>query len=153
MEDLHQRTNISYAELERQVLALCVNPNARILKKQPDNTRTLAPTDTYTVNKNFTAKRMRIVVNQIKLKGQQKEGTDGTDDKLSTDRSQHMDAAIVRVMKRHKTITHANLVTTVMGAINFKGSVELIKTRIAALIERDLMVRDEGETDTYRYLP
>lgn len=65
-----------------------------------------------------------------------------------------MDAAIVRVMKARKEYSHALLVSEVIPLIQrlFNPTQAQIKKRIETLIEREYLMRKEGDRNTYIYL-
>jgi len=65
-----------------------------------------------------------------------------------------VEAAIVRIMKARKTLAHNNLIAEVVKQLStrFNPDPTFIKQRIASLIEREYMERDENDRKIYHYL-
>jgi cullin 3 len=73
---------------------------------------------------------------------------------IRAQRQNVIDAVIVRIMKSRKTDIHNNLVEECCRQISiFRPEIQMIKTRIESLIERDYLKRDENERGRYIYLP
>ena len=73
-------------------------------------------------------------------------------EKITTDRSHAVDAAIVRIMKSRKKMSVVALrieVITIMQ--NFKPAESLIKKRIEFLIEREYLERDKQDPGNLVY--
>lgn len=70
------------------------------------------------------------------------------------ERKSLLDAAIVRIMKAKKTMTHQALVTATVDIMkkHFTPDVGMIKTRFEQLIEQEYMMRDEEEQGKYVYV-
>ena len=76
------------------------------------------------------------------------------DQDLVQQRGFELDAAIVRIMKSRKRLSHADLIGEVMAQIrNFVPQNRIIRTRIEGLIEREYLQRDESDNKFYIYLP
>lgn len=102
----------------------------RVLSKKPKG-REVATTDEFTFNEGFSDAKMRIKINQIQLK-ETKEENAKTHERVVKDRQFETKAAIVRIMKSRRRITHAELVAEVIKATRSRGVLELaeIKTNI-----------------------
>ena len=81
-------------------------------------------TDEFEYNAGFSDPKMRIKINQIQLK-ETKEENKTTHERVAADRHYETQAAIVRIMKSHKKITHAELVAEVIKATRSRGVLEL----------------------------
>ncbi|TAQ88352.1 hypothetical protein B7494_g3310 [Chlorociboria aeruginascens] len=147
-EHIQQTTGLVDVELQRTLQSLACG-KLRILTKHPKG-RDVNPTDTFTINLNFTDPKYRIKINQIQLK-ETKEENEQTHERVVQDRQYETQAAIVRIMKSRKTMTHANLVAEVINQTKGRGAVELpeIKKNIEKLIEKDYLEREGG---SYVYL-
>lgn len=77
-----------------------------------------------------------------------------TSDRVLTDRSSHLQLAIVRIMKARKTVKHQELVMEVASQIGSRFRVESseVKKAISSLIERDYMARSEEQQNIYEYV-
>lgn len=93
-----------------------------MLSKKPKG-RDVIPTDEFTFNEGFSDPKMRIKINQIQLKETKEENTK-THERVAADRHYETQAAIVRIMKSRKKITHAELVAEVIKATRSRGVLE-----------------------------
>jgi hypothetical protein len=90
-----------------------------VLTKKPKG-REVNENDVFTYNADFADQKMRIKINQIQLK-ETKEENKGVHERVAADRHYETQAAIVRIMKSRKTITHAELVAEVISATRNRG--------------------------------
>jgi cullin-4 len=107
-------------------------------------------TDTFSVNLGFEHPKYRVKINQVQLK-ETKEENQETHMRVAEDRNFETQAAIVRIMKSRKTISHAELVAEVIKATISRGvlGVADIKKNIDRLIEKDYMEREDGNMYSY----
>jgi hypothetical protein len=78
----------------------------------------------------------------------------GNEKGIELGRALSVDAAIVRVMKARRIISHNALQIEVLTQVShFKPDSKLIKQRISALIEKAFIERDTLDQTMYRYLP
>ena len=83
----------------------------------------MSNSDTFTVNLNFSDPKYRIKINQIQAK-ESKEENKETHERVAADRNYETQAAIVRIMKTRKTISHAELVAEVISATKNRGPLD-----------------------------
>ncbi|KUJ09922.1 Cullin-domain-containing protein [Mollisia scopiformis] len=145
---IQSSTGLVDNELQRTLQSLACG-KFRILTKSPKG-RDVNPDDNFTFNQSFWEQKYRIKINQIQLK-ETKEENKETHERVQQDRQYETQAAIVRIMKSRKTITHANLVSEVIEQTKKRGAVELseIKKNIEKLIEKEYIDREEGGLYTY----
>lgn len=72
------------------------------------------------MNISFSHPKYRIKINQIQAKETKAENRQ-THERVAADRNFETQAAIVRIMKSRKTITHAELVSEVITATKSRG--------------------------------
>ncbi|KAI1306346.1 ubiquitin ligase subunit CulD [Xylaria venustula] len=146
-QQISERSGLSGQDLDRTLQSLACG-KFRVLAKDPKG-KIVNPTDTFAVNKSFSDPKFRIKINQIQLK-ETKEENKETHERVARDRQFETQAAIVRIMKSRKTMTHANLVAEVINQTKKRGAVEPaeIKQNIEKLIEKDYLER-EGSSYTY----
>ncbi|KAJ8069120.1 hypothetical protein OCU04_002794 [Sclerotinia nivalis] len=146
--DISKATGLVDGELKRTLQSLAC-AKVRPLTKYPKG-KEISETDTFTINLNFSDPKFRIKINQIQLK-ETKEENKETHEKVIQDRSFETQAAIVRIMKSRKTMTHQNLVAEVINQTKGRGAVEPaeIKKHIEKLIEKDYIEREDGGVYTY----
>ncbi|CAL4956644.1 unnamed protein product [Urochloa decumbens] len=120
----------------------------KILNKEPSG-RTISPKDVFEFNHKFTDKMRRIKV-QLPPSDEKKKVIDD----VNKDRRFAIDAALVRIMKSRKIMTHQNLVAECVEQLSrmFKPDIKMIKRRIEDLITREYLERDKDSANSYRYL-
>ena len=108
-------------ELKRTLQSLAC-AKYRVLSKKPKG-REVNATDEFSYNPGFSDAKMRIKINQVQLK-ETKEENKTTHERVAADRHYETQAAIVRIMKSRKLITHAELVAEVIKATRSRGVLE-----------------------------
>jgi hypothetical protein len=63
------------------------------------------------------------------------------------DRQYQIDAALVRIMKTRKALSHKLLVGEAMGQLKFPLKASDLKKRIESLIDREYMARDKDNSE------
>ncbi|OJJ51011.1 hypothetical protein ASPZODRAFT_156001 [Penicilliopsis zonata CBS 506.65] len=146
---IKEATGLSDPELIRTLQSLAC-AKYRVLIKHPKG-KDVNPTDEFSYNSKFVDAKMHIKINQIQLK-ETKEENKKINEQADADRHYEAQAAIVRIMKSRKTITHQELVTEVIKATMTRGYLDPkdIKKNIERLIEKDYMERDED--NRYQYV-
>lgn len=120
-EQIATATQLSGGELERTLQSLAC-AKIRPLVKSPKG-KDINPTDTFVVNKAFSDPKYRIKINQIQLKETKAENKE-THEKVAADRQFETQAAIVRIMKSRKTMTHPQLVAEVINQTKSRGAMD-----------------------------
>ncbi|RKF53122.1 Cullin-4B [Erysiphe neolycopersici] len=145
---IQHATGLVDVDLERTLQSLSC-AKFRVLTKHPKG-RDVHHTDTFTVNVNFSDPKYKIKINQIQLK-ETKEENKETHDRVMQDRQYETQAAIVRIMKSRKTITHSNLISEVIEQTRKRGSIEIsqIKSNIDRLIDKEYLERVNGGSYVY----
>ena len=136
------------AEVKRTLQSLAC-AKLRPLTKHPKG-KDINTTDTFTVNTNFEHPKYRVKINQVQLK-ETKEENKETHIRVAEDRNFECQAAVVRIMKGRKTISHQDLVAETIKATMSRGVLAMsdIKKNIDRLIEKDYMEREEGGMYSY----
>ncbi|KAH7041036.1 Cullin family protein [Microdochium trichocladiopsis] len=147
-QQVSEGTGLTGGDLDRTLQSLACG-KSRVLTKNPKG-KEVNPTDTFTVNKAFVDPKYRVKINQIQLK-ETKEENQATHERVAQDRQFETQAAIVRIMKSRKTMTHAELVAEVINQTKSRGAVDTaeIKKNIEKLIEKEYL---EREGNSYEYL-
>ncbi|KAI8137354.1 Cullin [Fennellomyces sp. T-0311] len=101
------------------------------------------------LNFSFTSKRTKIKVAAAAQTEQQESQT--ARKAVDEDRRMYLQAAIVRIMKSRKALTHVQLVQEIIDQTRsrFTPSVSMIKKCIEQLIEKQFIAREERDTYTY----
>ena len=157
-EEIQAQTNIPEYELIRNLQSLSMAPKTRVLRKEPMAGKEIKPDDKFFFNDDFTSKYVRVKVgvvtgssNKVESNEERKQTRKRTDD----ERGIAIEAAIVRIMKQRKTLGHHQLMTETLTQLSsrFSPDVNMIKTKIEALIEREYLERGaDPSKPSYKYL-
>ncbi|KAI9012912.1 Cullin family-domain-containing protein [Gaertneriomyces semiglobifer] len=147
--DLQQASGLEDGELERTLQSLAC-AKIKVLTKIP-HSKNVTRTDMFEYNANFEHNLFRIKVNQIQMK-ETAEEQKMTEERVFQDRQYQVDAAIVRILKSRKTITHAVLASELLDQLKFMIETKDLKKRIESLIEREYMERDPKDNNVYHYV-
>ncbi|KAM4663007.1 cullin-4B [Discoglossus pictus] len=148
-EEIRQATGIEDGELRRTLQSLACG-RARVLVKIPKS-KDVDDGDKFTFNDDFRHQLFRIRINQIQMKETVEEQA-STTERVFQDRQYQIDAAIVRIMKMRKTLSHNLLVSEVYNQLKFPVKPADLKKRIESLIDRDYMERDKENPNQYNYV-
>ncbi|XP_028416649.1 cullin-4A-like [Dendronephthya gigantea] len=149
LEDIRSETRIEDNELRRTLQSLACG-RARVITKVPKG-KDIGDNDIFSFNAEFKHKLFRIKINQIQMKETPEENV-STTERVFQDRQYQIDAAIVRIMKTRKTLSHNLLVSEVYNQLKFPVKPADLKKRIESLIERDYMERDKEIQNQYHYV-
>lgn len=148
-DEIKQASNIEIGELKRTLQSLACG-RARVISKMPRG-REIDDGDKFQFNNEFTNKLFRIKINQIQMK-ETTEEQKATEERVYQDRQYQIDAAIVRIMKMRKTLSHNLLISELYKQLTFPVKPADLKKRIESLIDRDYMERDKDNQNKYNYV-
>ncbi|URE17705.1 Cullin family [Musa troglodytarum] len=148
-QDIKDSTGIDDRELRRTLQSLACG-KVRVLQKIPKG-REIEDEDSFVFNEEFTAPLYRIKVNAIQMKETVEENT-STTERVFQDRQYQVDAAIVRIMKTRKVLSHTLLITELFQQLKFPIKPVDLKKRIESLIDREYLERDKNNPQIYNYL-
>ncbi|THU61819.1 hypothetical protein C4D60_Mb07t27280 [Musa balbisiana] len=149
LQDIKDSTGIDDRELRRTLQSLACG-KVRVLQKIPKG-REIEDEDSFVFNEEFTAPLYRIKVNAIQMKETVEENT-STTERVFQDRQYQVDAAIVRIMKTRKVLSHTLLITELFQQLKFPIKPVDLKKRIESLIDREYLDRDKNNPQIYNYL-
>ncbi|CAG2107483.1 unnamed protein product [Medioppia subpectinata] len=176
-EDIANETDISEKDLVRALQSLAMGKaTQRVLIKTP-KTKEMEASHIFTVNDSFTSKLHRVKIQAglqsmpfflnpithlmlelfviiVTAKGESEPERKETRSKVDEDRKHEIEAAIVRIMKARKRMSHASLVAEVTEQLKtrFLPSPVVIKKRIEGLIEREYLARTPEDRKLYTYV-
>lgn len=116
LEAIQQATNVEDKELRRHLLSLL---RAKLLTKTPiEPKKKVENGDVFQVNLGFKSKLRRVTVALVGASNARASVAEraATDHKINEDRKLAIQAAIVRVMKSRKQLSHPQLVSEVRGS-------------------------------------
>ena len=90
-------------------------------------------------------------MNSIQLKESAEENA-ATSERVYQDRQYQIDAAVVRIMKTRKTLSHPLLISELYKQLKFPIRPADLKKRIESLIDREYLERDKASPKIYNYL-
>jgi cullin 3 len=166
VKEICDQTGLPVEEFQRHLLSLSLNPKARILTRKSDSgkAKTVDIDDEFQLIDTFDSKQRHV---RVPLLLEQASGVPemvSADDMIDTghgveqlvdeDRKHSIEAAIVRVMKTRKQLDHNGLVIEVTKMLNprFTPSIQMIKSRIDNLIDREFIARDNDDLKLYYYV-
>ncbi|XP_028272205.1 cullin-4B [Parambassis ranga] len=149
LEEIKLATGIEDSELRRTLQSLACG-KARVLTKIPKS-KDVEDGDKFSCNDDFKHKLFRIKINQIQMKETVEEQA-STTERVFQDRQYQIDAAIVRIMKMRKALSHNLLMSEVYNQLKFPVKPADLKKRIESLIDRDYMERDKENSNQYNYV-
>jgi len=148
--EIEAATRIPMADLHRTLQSLALHKYVKLILKEP-KAREVNDGDVFTYNAGFSHKMYRIIVTSISPKEQQEEEM-GVEQRVFEDRQHEVDAAVVRIMKVKKSLSHQQLLAEVFRTVSFPVKAADVKKRIESLIEREYLERDGERSSTYTYL-
>jgi len=131
LQDIKDATGIEDKELRRTLQSLACG-KVRVLQKQPKG-RDVEDEDQFVFNDDFNAPLFRIKVNAIQMKETVEENA-STTERVFQDRQYQIDAAIVRIMKTRKVLSHTLLITELFQQLKFPIKPADLKKRLKALL-------------------
>ena len=136
-------------ELRRTLQSLACG-RVRPLLKHPKG-RDVGDGDAFTWNAGFTASLFRLRINAIQLRETPAENA-ATSAAVAQDRAHAVDAAVVRIMKARRSLSHRLLVGELGAQLAFPLRPADLKKRLESLIDREYLARDAGDPNVYNYL-
>ncbi|KAK3902588.1 hypothetical protein C8A05DRAFT_44011 [Staphylotrichum tortipilum] len=155
-EEIQAKTNIPTLDLVRTLSSLSIPPKSRVLAKEPMS-KNVKTTDRFAFNTSFASKTIKIKAPVINSSSKVEDSDERKQTELKNDqtRCHVVDAAIVRIMKQRRELTHTQLTSEVINQLvgRFNPDVGMIKRRIEDLLGREYLERIEiGDAPAYRYL-
>uniref|UniRef100_A0A7S1EQY9 Cullin family profile domain-containing protein n=1 Tax=Timspurckia oligopyrenoides TaxID=708627 RepID=A0A7S1EQY9_9RHOD len=113
----------------------------------------LSKSMTYYLNADFTPKSVRLIVPSSTPRFVQREAKQAKK-QVEMDRGVQIDAAIVRILKSRRRLTHTELVSELIAQLSstFNPDIKLIKKRLEHLIESEYIERDTEDPSVYKYI-
>ncbi|RMZ54652.1 hypothetical protein APUTEX25_003030 [Auxenochlorella protothecoides] len=146
-------TQVPDAELRRVLQSLACVKGKNVLRKEPMS-KEIGDADVFSVNDSFQSRLYKVKIGMVVAQRESDEGKEETRERVEEDRKPQIEAAIVRIMKARKQLSHNSIVSEVTRqlAVRFIPNQQVIKKRIESLIERDFMERDATDRTLYRYI-
>ncbi|KAJ1721042.1 hypothetical protein LPJ53_004394 [Coemansia erecta] len=153
-EQIHAQTRIPSESLSRHLQSLACG-KYRVLIKTPMS-REISPSDVFQFNSGFKSPQYRIRIPVISARNnveteQEKEASQAA---IGQERQYVIEAAVVRIMKTRRQMTHEQLVNETVDQLSarFMASPKMIKSGIEKLIDREYLQRSPDDPRLYLYL-
>lgn len=153
-EEIQQESDIPEKDLIRALQSLSMGKLQQRLLMRTPKTKEIEPSNEFYVNDGFVSKFHKVKIQTVAAKGETEPERKETRSKVDEDRKHEIEAAIVRIMKSRKKLSHNLLVTDVTTQLRsrFLPSPVIIKKRIEGLIEREYLARTPEDRKVYVYL-
>jgi cullin-4 len=155
LAELQQQTGIAdSAELERILDSLSSSQCPVLIRERGAEAASSGPVTAparYRFNADLQTSRRRLRLLDIALLERQPEQVPSAP-VASPDRQHQIDAAIVRLLKKQKSLSHADLVQQLGAELCFGPSVSDVKQRVESLLQREYIGRDERDPNLYHYV-
>jgi len=148
-KDVMQATAIEDKELKVTLQSLACG-KVRVLRKEPKG-RDVTVEDVFFFDHTFKHALFRIKISSIQMR-ETEQDHEQTTQRVFQDRQYQIDAAIVRIMKARKSLSHSLLMSELFQQLKFPIKPPDLKKRIESLIDREYLERDPNGTSGYRYL-
>ncbi|KAI9318763.1 cullin 4A [Dichotomocladium elegans] len=146
-------TGIDDKDLKRVLESLVCGQHKLLLRKGStgDDDPEISVLDSFTYNSAFTSSsgKVKIIMPQYDQANHERKSTVT---KVLIDRQHQLEAAIVRIMKNKKKLSHEMLTKELATQVSFRVEAVDLKKRIESLIEKEYLGRDNDDTSTYVYL-
>ncbi|KAJ2720198.1 hypothetical protein GGI07_004763 [Coemansia sp. Benny D115] len=152
--EIREKTHIPHGALTRHLQSLACG-KFRILTKTPMS-RDVGPADVFAFNTKFKSPQYRIRIPVVSARNnvESEKEKAATQMAIEQERQYLIEAAVVRIMKARKQMTHEQLVNESIDQLSarFMASPKMIKDVIAKLIDRDYLQRSPDDPRLYIYL-
>jgi len=147
MQKIIEKTKMPADAVKRALYSLSC-AKYKILNKSPEG-KTVNPEDVFSFNEKFTDRSRRI-----KIALPPPDERKATIENVVQDRRHAIDAAIVRVMKTRKALAYNELVVEVVNQLqqSFLPEAKMIKMRVDDLINKEYIMRDEENSQVFKYI-
>jgi len=149
-KEISHATQIEIQELKRTLTSLVLGV-AKLVGRVDAKTKDISESDEFFFRKEFASKSRHIKINTLQL-AETKQENEKTQENVFKDRQYQVDAAIVRIMKTRKSLTHQQLITELFQHLKFPAKTSDLKKRIDSLIEREFIERDPHDHNNYLYM-
>jgi len=124
---------------------------AKLVGRVDAKTKDISENDEFFFRKEFASKSRHIKINTLQL-AETKQENEKTQENIFKDRQYQVDAAIVRIMKTRKSLSHQLLISELFQHLKFPAKTSDLKKRIDSLIEREFIERDPQDHNMYLYM-
>ncbi|KAH8026736.1 hypothetical protein HPB51_024235 [Rhipicephalus microplus] len=154
-KDIASKTNIPKTNLVRALNSLCMSKAIEpVLTKIPASNE-IESDHIFTVNDAFTSGLQMVKIESTSTKVNTAPKKNEPAINLDEDRRYQLEAAIIRTMKAHKTLSHQDLLAEVTNLLQtrYTPCSVAFRKRIDALVEREYLEPAGKDPEIYNYVP
>lgn len=149
--EIQEKTGIPETDLLASLQSISTGKFDILKRDNKNNSMNVNKSDIFSINDSFEHPLTHIKVNSVLLKEKENEASK-TKEQVFQDRQLAVDAAIVRIMKQNRKLTHQELLLNIQDYLKIEIPILDFKKRVDSLIERDYIERDEEDTNLYLYV-
>ncbi|KAL1422584.1 hypothetical protein MTO96_021992 [Rhipicephalus appendiculatus] len=154
-QDITSETNIPETSLVRALNSLCMGKASEpVLIKTPDSNE-IENEHIFTVNDAFTSGLQKVKIESTSTKKNTAPKKSEPAVNLDEDRRYELEAAIIRIMKARKTLSHEDLFAeaTKLLQTRYNPSPAAFRKRVDALVDREYLEKAGEDPEVYNYIP
>ncbi|XP_065299972.1 cullin-3-like [Dermacentor albipictus] len=157
-EEISSETSIPEPNLVRALNSLCTGKDSEPVLAKTPKSNVIDKDHVFAVNEDFTSGLQKVKIESTTSKKDSTPKNSGNVDNVGNvdeERRYELEAAIVRIMKACRTLSHDELLIEVTNVLEarYTPSPAAFKKRVDALIEREYLERDTENPEVYIYLP
>ncbi|EFA82957.1 cullin [Heterostelium album PN500] len=133
---IKELTGIEEETLKKNIKPLTSSKTRILNRKSKTKSKSIESDDLFSFNNDFTQKLVRIKVNAIQSQETVEENKK-TNDGVIQDRHQNIDAAVVRIMKARKSLTHNLLIAELIQQLKFSPKIIFDHIRLKRCCSHD----------------
>ncbi|KAH6936139.1 hypothetical protein HPB50_013801 [Hyalomma asiaticum] len=154
-EDIASETNIPETSLVRALNSLCASNASEPLITKTPATNEIDNDHVFSINESFTSGLQKVKIQSTSTKKRSEPMRNEPVINLDEDRRYELEAAIVRIMKARKQLSHDDLLVEVTKLLQgrYTPSAAAFKRRVDALVEREYLERSYEDPEVYIYTP
>ncbi|XP_075395964.1 cullin-4B-like [Tenrec ecaudatus] len=150
LEEIKAATGVEDKELRSTLQSLACGRAKALIKYSKG--RDVEDCDKFSYNEELEHKLFKKKINSMQLREKVQEKQTISTERVFQDRKYYIDAAIVRIMKKRKTLNHNALLSELYNQLKFTLQPRDLKKQIESLIERGYMERDKENPNHYKYI-
>lgn len=153
-EEIAELTGIPKPDLIRTLQSVSLAKYRVLIREPKRKDGDIISTDRFRFNDDFKCKLHRVKIQMVSARKESEAEQQKTRIRIDDDRKPLIEAAIVRVMKQHKTLDHNMLISEVVKLVSprFVPDPSDIKKRIESLVDREFLEREEDQHAVYKYV-
>ncbi|KAH7968275.1 hypothetical protein HPB52_007308 [Rhipicephalus sanguineus] len=154
-QDMASETKIPETSLVRALNSLCMGKASEpVLTKTPASNE-IDSDHIFTVNEAFTSDLEKVKIESASSKKNTVPKKNEPAVNLDEDRRYELEAAIIRIMKARKTLSHEDLLAEVTKLLHtrYTPSAAAFRKRVDALVEREYLEKAGENPEVYNYVP